>query len=603
MKKRIYINKWNLLIAFCVLAFASCSDVLDKKDLSAINEEDVWVDEDLTESFLNEIYDDNLDGWPINASATSDDASGQGGAIYGELTANSNGIYAGLYRNIKDINLFLEKVGEGELASKTLFMAQAHFFRAKAYFDLVSTYGGVPLVLKVPVQGVDELEVPRNRTSECITQIISDLDTAINGLPNVYDDSSSDYGRITKGAAMAFKAKVLITYASEQFDPNQSAGRWQAAYDAISAAKTNLEANGKGLHPDFENFWFDESNSNVEAIIIRRFNVDRTQNRDAGCRPFVVGTNGESWDKPTISILEAFPMKDGKAITDGTSSYTYDSGAFWLNRDPRFEATIAHNGAMWDLNDPEPQKTSALHWAFQESRIEAQSDSRISPSALYCRKAVNVSVAGGNPTLLNTTDWIEMRYTEVLLFAAEAANEIGNTSEAYDALIAIRQRAGIDAGGDNMYGLQAGMDQDQMRDAIFLERRIELTYEGKRSSDLRRRRMYGMLNGMHRKGYVIERTAAFDALDPSDEILDDRIALEEGILDGSIDINDPTVYNTYFDTQVRSLERDGNTTEDGTPINYQDNYYFFDLPQSAMDKNPSLVQTEGWPGGSFNPLD
>ena len=194
-----------------------------------------------------------------------------------------------------------------------------------------------------------------------------------------------------------------------------------------------------------------------------------------------------------------------------------------------------------------------------------------------------------------------MRYAEILLFLAEAANEIGNISEAYTVLTDIRDRAGIEAGGDGLYGLKDGMSQDEMREAVLLERRLELVFEGKRSADLRRRRLYHTLNGTHRKGYIIEKTAAFDALDPSDEILDDRIALENGVLSGSIDLSDPTVYSTYFTTQITSVERDGNTTDNGTPINYMDKYYFYDLPQSALNSNPSLEQTEGW-GGTFDPL-
>lgn len=171
-------------------------------------------------------------------------------------------------------------------------------------------------------------------------------------------------------------------------------------------------------------------------------------------------------------------------------------------------------------------------------------------------------------------------------------------------MVEIRDRAGIEAGGDNLYGLQAGMSQDQLRDAIMLERRLELVFEGKRSADLRRRRMYAtVLNGTHRFGYEILRTAAFDALSPTDEILDDRKALEEGVLDGSINLNDPAVYNTYFETNLRSLERFGSVLENGDPINYLDNYYFYDIPQAVLDKNINLEQTAGWPGGSFDPLD
>ncbi|PCI34698.1 MAG: hypothetical protein COB60_05760 [Flavobacteriaceae bacterium] len=594
-------NKLSSLLILIGLIFIGCDDVLDKDELAAISNEQVWDDENLAEGFLNEIYDRGLSGWSNGASGLSDDAQGANSVMYGEVNSSSKNSYGGTYGAIKNINLLLANVGTGALPEdfQNSLIAQSLFFRAKHYFSLVSTYGGVPLVLELNDLN-DELEIPRNKTSECINQIIIDLDKAITGLPSSYDDAGSDYGRITKGAAMAFKAKVLLFYASEQFDPSQSEGRWQAAYEAVSTAKTYLEGQGKGLYPDYAELWFDESDSNSEAIIIRRYTTDKTHSRDVGVRPFVTGTSGESWDKPSIGIAEAYPMKDGKAIDDATSSYSYDTTVFWENRDPRFNANIARNGALFSLNDPAPQTTSDLVWTFVESQIEAGADERISPSALLCKKAVDGSIAGGGDTYNGTTDWIEMRFAEVLLFFAESANEIGKTSEAYDALIKIRTRAGIEA-GTGFYGLKEGMDKDEMRTAIMLERRLELVFEGKRSSDLRRRRMYSTLNGTHRKGYVIERTAAFDALDPSDEVLDDRKALENGVLDGSIDLSDPTVYNTYFTTVLTSLERDGNTLVDGISIDYQDKYYFFDLPQGALNSNPKLVQTEGW-GGTFDPL-
>ena len=84
-------------------------------------------------------------------------------------------------------------------------------------------------------------------------------------------------------------------------------------------------------------------------------------------------------------------------------------------------------------------------------------------------------------------DWVIFRYAEILLNFAEAENEFaGATSEVYQAIQAIRQRAGIQAGGDNSYGLDAGLTQEQMRTIIQNERRIELAFEEHRYWDIRR---------------------------------------------------------------------------------------------------------------------
>lgn len=596
-------NKLNILLIVLSTVFVGCSGVLDKTDLGAIGPEVVWNDPHLAEGFVNDIYVRALPGWDVNASKITDDAQGTGSLMYGEEEAGSIEIYEGHYRVIKDINLLLRDVGTGTITAEdqNIMKAQVLFFRAYLYFDLISTYGGVPIVLEVGDQtDIEVLQVPRNKTSECMSQILADLDAATSLLPDAYDDS--DYGRITKGAAMAFKGRVLLHYASEQFDPGQGAGRWQAAFDANSSAKTYLESQGKGLHPDYNGLWFDEGGNNIEAIMARNYTLDQSHNREAGCRPFIVGTNGESYDKPTKQLVDAYPMKDGKAIDDASGAYVYNATALWLNRDPRFEATIAWNGSVWPLNNPAPNRTSDLEWTFQESAIEGQADSRITATSFNCRKAVDGALEGGAASLDSPTDWIEIRFAEVLLNLAEAANETGNTNLAYEILSQIRERAGLEAGNNGLYGIDAGLSQDGMRDAILLERRLELVFEGKRSADLRRRRMYNTLNGTHRYGYQIIRTSAFDALHPSAEILDDRKVLEAGILDGSIDLDNPSVYNIYFDTELRSLERFGSVDEDGDPINYLDQYYFYDIPQDDINKNPNLEQTQGWPGGTFDPL-
>src|SRR5690606_31071241 len=312
-------------------------------------------------------YSRALPSWDNTASQLSDDAHGENSFMYGEAQPGSMGIYSNSYTTIKDINLLLAKVGTGSLSAEAqdLMTGQALFFRAHLYFRLVSAYGGVPLILEVKDKSdIAALQVPRNKTSECIAQILSDLDEAVELLPHSYPDPGKDYGRITKAAALAYKGRVLLNYASEQFDPAQDKGRWQAAYDANTAALAMLSEDGKGLHPNFSELWFDETDGNPEAVMIKRYTLDQSHRRDAGCRPFIVGTDGESFNKPTRSLVDAFPMKDGKAIDDATCAYSYDPTVLWVDRDPRFEASIAWNSAVWSLNDPAPNRTSDLEWSF-----------------------------------------------------------------------------------------------------------------------------------------------------------------------------------------------------------------------------------------------
>jgi hypothetical protein len=203
----------------------------------------------------------------------------------------------------------------------------------------------------------------------------------------------------------------------------------------------------------------------------------------------------------------------------------------------------------------------------------------------YCRKAVDPSL-DANLAYNNPTDFIEIRFAEVMLNLAEAANKIGNTNEAYDELIALRTRAGIDQGTDNMYGLDPGMTQDEMHDAIMLERKIELAFEGKRHWDLRRNRMFEeKLNGTRRHGHRVE------LLIDKDDFFN---MVSSMTTQEVIDLMN-TNYTDYF--EHTTVDRDIQFA-----INWKPEYYFYAIPQEHTRLNSKLEQTMGWAGGTFDPL-
>ncbi len=167
---------------------------------------------------------------------------------------------------------------------------------------------------------------------------------------------------------------------------------------------------------------------------------------------------------------------------------------YWKDRDPRFAATIAYNGGIWELSN----KSGRKQWNY--SKV-VDDNGKQSSTGFYNRKGVNTKTLQVNAAL-GTTDWVEMRFAEVMLNLAECANATGRTQEAYDMLTAIRQRAGI-LNNDGNYGLPTGMDEATMLNAIMNERQIEFAFEGKRYDDLRRNRMFEALNGKRRHGLQI----------------------------------------------------------------------------------------------------
>lgn len=592
-----------------IMIWGSCKKVLDKQDLKTIPGELIFNDSTLAVLNVNYIYSQNLPNWggesggSVSGSAgqLSDEVSGESKFFEGTLTNNDvTDIGTALdpnnnYGKIRSINDFLRDIETGTIpaATKNRFKAQVLFFRAYRYFDLVRLYGGVPLVLtSLPAIGEDaknEGKLPRNSTTECMKQIIADLDTAIKYLPGRWNDPASNWGRITSGGAAAFKGRVLLTYASPQFNPGDLQTRWKDAYDANLQAYTLLVASGFGLNSSYENMWFPGSETaNPEAVLVTGYNNstgDQTRKNnsyDRATRPSYLGTGGGS-NQPTWQMVKAYPMKDGKK--PGTSAkYVYADQQFYKNRDPRFNATIAFNGATWRINGNANYKL----WTYFAANKTVEQ--KASGTGFYCRKAIDPVVSAGNDLYVGT-DWLEIRFAEVLLNLAESAvgiNKLNAADESYKGLIDVRKRAGIEAGADNLYGLTAGMSRAQLFTALLYERQIEFAFEGKRFWDLRRWKLIeSTLNGKRRTKMQINLKTganiptAADFANPASPKFRDVTDID-------------VAYSTYFELVESNLDTK-------YAINWKPEYYFFGIPAGSIANNPNLTQTNLW-GGSFDPL-
>ena len=171
-------------------------------------------------------------------------------------------------------------------------------------------------------------------------------------------------------------------------------------------------------------------------------------------------------------------MLSGIAITDPASGY--DGNNPYVNRDPRFTATIFYNGARW-LGRPVE--------TFEGGKDKPNTALMQTKTGYYLRKFLpNLETATNYGAIDH--NFIIFRYAEVLLNYAEAINEAANSPAnrtlAYTQLTNIRKRAGITAGPGSLYGLKASMSQSEMREAIRLERRIEMAFEEQRFWDARR---------------------------------------------------------------------------------------------------------------------
>ncbi|SDM09500.1 Starch-binding associating with outer membrane [Catalinimonas alkaloidigena] len=566
-------KKYWIVLGITTLLF-SCESVLEKNDLDGLNEQ-VWEDPELATLYLNRLYGEILPGFGGMASM-SDETDGATTYMYGRLTTSGAGIaLLNDYTKIRNLNtLFVEMDRAPDYEEKGLIEGQAYFLRAWVYFNLVKQLGGVPIVLEPQDPGQpNELYVTRDPTAATFEQVFADLDRAAERLPAQWP--ASDAGRITRGAALALKGRALLYWASPQFNPGNDAQRWQAAYEANKQALTELEQANHGLFPDFANLWFTEvSDGNPEAIFVKRFQrPEITHGFEGTSRPRNLTEGSGNGNRPTWDLVQAFPMANGLPIDDPNSGY--DEDYYWKNRDPRFYATIVYNGAVWELANAEGVQSGRQQWTYQGAETPVNSSS----TGFFNRKAVNVMLT---PALSKDSDmdWIEIRFAEVMMNFAEAANEVGQGEEALTQLKRLRERAGIEPGADGNYGLAAGMSRDELFEIIVQERQVEFAFEAKRYWDLRRWRMFDRLNGTRRKGL---RTTLKSGITRSQfEAIRDTVDLDNN-------------YTLYFEDQEYNLD----TQQE---IAIPDSYYFDPISPSDIQKNPELEQTIGWDGGTFDPL-
>ncbi|NLU90797.1 RagB/SusD family nutrient uptake outer membrane protein [Chitinophaga sp. Ak27] len=575
----------NITIALAaVVATGSCQKVLDKDNLTAVDPTMVWSNVKIASAYLDEIYANLM---PDNPYGTGNDTDE--GVAYqkqtndwfvGTATFDSNDDFD-VYKNIRSINTLLGNIDKATFgqADKNTIKGQALFWRAWAYHRLVSAYGGVPLILEAqaPTSDLSQLQKPRNKTSECVTQIVKDLDDAIALLPESF--TGEDVGKIDKGAAMAFKGRVLLFFASPLFNGLNGVASWQKAYDANLAAKQFLDTHGKGLYSPYSKIWDDKLNK--EVVMVRRHSYPQDTYFQGGLIPLNWSADDVGADKPSLELVNAFPMKDGSAWD--AMPRLYDT--LFRNRDDRFYANIYYNGApnqylqgmrdentyLWTYFNTVSDYDSPV--GIEGDHNQVTSDPLWSNSSFYRIKAIDKNI-NKSQVWQASVDWIEIRYTEVLMNLGECANEVGKSGDALDVLKQIRSRASILPGSGGNYGIKA-TSQEQIREAYKKESFVEFCFEGRRWNDLRRWKMFGYLNALPQRHGL-------------------GIALKPGqtgaVGNPKADIN--VIWNQFTYTVIPT---------DKQNFALKDQYYIYGIPKKVLDGNPLLTQNNNW-GGGFDPL-
>ncbi len=464
------------------LALSSCQkDFLDRKPLNLVSEEVVWKDPELIKLSVNEFYTFLKTGFDTYIPAAKTDdiqlVSSNLGKLAGYHTGDfllsssfpESNLWKESYAKIRKMNVFINRAAVTNVLNeeeRKVLLGQARFMRAYVYFTVFASFKDAPLLLKH--QSIEEAEdKPMKVTHEEGLQfVLQELDLAIKELPSTY--GKEDWGRITREAAAAFKSRVLLWGASPLVNTGDEAAKWKLAAEA---AQSVMESNAFELKKDYAAVFVNKNiMTKPEVILEVRYNGIKGEKMHAYDQDNTpAGYGGKGINCPTQDIVDSYEMANGLRIEEAGSGY--DPANPYKNRDPRFAKSILFNGADFKGREVE---------TFTGGKDLPRTNP--TPTGYYIRKFMDEKFDfNKDKNFGSSTNWVIMRYGEVLLNFAEAKNEADGPSVAvYDAVNAIRKRAG-------MPDIPAGLNKEQMRERIHRERRIELAFEDDiRYQDLKR---------------------------------------------------------------------------------------------------------------------
>lgn len=355
---------------------------------------------------------------------------------FGPSNSIVNNVWTGYYQAVARANQALERIPLSPLSDeeKAVLEGEVRFLRGYFYFNLVRFFGGVPLINRVPSPDEVNSEEFQTRASadEIYSLIISDLQFAVDNLPPK-GAPDSQIGRATQGAAQSLLAKVYMYR-----------GDWQQVFDLTNAV---MASGLYALVPDYENIWREVGKNNEESI----FEVQ-------------TGTNANCDAAINLYVVCQGPRAGGaggwRDLGFGFNTPTEDLVNSYEPGDVRKNATII-------FINPTPQGT-VLYDGFRIPSQDSVENSRYNYKAYHSRTAENN--CGSNDRLPENLR--VLRYADVLLMNAEAANALGQSAVALEKLNQVRVRAGLPAATATAQA------------AIWQERRVELAMEHDRFFDL-----------------------------------------------------------------------------------------------------------------------
>ena len=447
--------------------------------------------------------------------------------------------------------------------------ADATLPRAIIPFDLGSYFGAIPILgeneegkpIIFDYTNPEAMNQPRTDAAEALQWIADECDKVKDVLPFRYKQEDLNWGRLNGASAYALKARALLYRASALNNPSNDKSRWQAAADAATAffAKNNQQSNPYRLYTTADNnpeknyyecFVSDPTPPHLNnEFILCRSEWTNTREIELFLTPcgFSGSANAVGRTNPTQNLVDSYETINGKPIDQDPS---YDPQNPYANRDPRLEQTILHHGSIWgDANESEEREVDITYGSGKD--YKALHGGTV--TGYYTKKFLH-NMSFKSPKLYTHACPI-FRYAEVLLNAAEAVNEAQGPDNAYQYVNQVRARVGMPA--------YKGMTQEQLRERIRNERRIELCFEDHRFFDERRWKL-------------------FEGKSASNERNEPRYKQVYNIYGVQVNPGSSTIY-TYGSSDLYKARAFS------SPKNY-----YFPIPDAEIKRLPKLKQNAGW---------
>ncbi len=578
--KTIYNTIKVACVGMMAMAMTSC---LDFSPEAQMNDDTVWKSASNFQLFANQFYSYTRDiqsGEPYQYAVSDGPHSDTRSDLMAEANVNvySQGTntvpekdnnYTKLYQHIYYTNLLLKNAASfGDQKSIAVPVAEAKFFRAYCYFELVQLYGNVILLTEPVDIDSPKMNAVRDDRSLVIDQCVQDLQDAANGLP----DTPSEAGRLSKDAANAFLSRVALFEGTWQkfhnggADATENSERVTSLLNtAKTAAKAVMEA---GHYKLFYNeklgtesyrymFILEDAQCNPAGLTTKdntEYILARRHRLADGVGLNITKAYLTNAVYPTRKLVNMYVCQDGLPIEKSAQFKGYDQATSeFQNRDNRMLTTLAQRGTkVWD-NTAEHCRT-----AWDDSDLSRAKEVGATANSGYQthKWAVERQVADRYESM----DFPVIRYAEVLLNFAEAVYELQgriSDSDLDKSVNLVRQRS-----NPKMVKLSNALVDNNglsMREEIRRERTVELVFEGFRIDDLKRWatapvEMPQTLLGVKWKG---------------------------------------TQFESLWANQSRQLDADGCIILYDNR-QWDDKLYLYPLPSDQMQLNPNIGQNPGW---------